>query len=152
MSEKKQITVEKPNEEKTVTLMDLVETYSANQDIFSAPQEYLSAACSTETLADLIARIEKNSGNRNSTFHIHLETCTVNHFNTPISESGENSLLMFLAKIAPLMVKDSSITAAEFMTAVLKQLPLMVKDSSITFMELFVVMFLVRENLLANSK
>ena len=152
MSEKKQNTVEKPKVETTVTLMDLVETYSADQDTFSYDQDYLSPACSTMTLADLIARIEKRNGNSHSTYHIHLDTCTVNNYHTTDTNTGENSLLMFLAKIAPLMVKDSSITAADFMSAVCKELPLMVKDSSITFMELFVVMFLVREKLMASDK
>ncbi len=56
-------------------------------------------------------------------------------------------MLDWFLKIVPLMVKDSSITAAEFMSAVLREVPLMEKDSSITQMELLAIMVVVRDTL-----
>jgi len=142
MTEKKQNKVKKTTVGKKVNHLNPVGKFSANQDT-------QTETSTNETLADLIARLEKNSGQRNLTIHIHMDTSTVNNVYKAIPTSEENALLSLLIKIAPLMVKDSSITAVDFIIAVIKEVPSMVKDSSITEPELWDTMVKVRDTLLA---
>ena len=144
MTEKKQNTVGKTTEVKKEN----------HQNVVVPPgfiQNTQTQTSTTEILDNLTKGTETCKGQRNMNVHIHNATCTItNAYETKITPET-NGLLDFLIKIAPLMVKDSSITAVDFIAAVLKEVPLMVKDSSITHPELLDVMINVKSTLLPKA-
>jgi hypothetical protein len=149
MTEKKQNTVKKNTVGKEVSLnhFDLSEAFGSDQ---------YTGAGNFEMPDNLIKGLNVSIGQGNVNIHFHNEPCTINYnfpaIETPDDVEDEENILDWFLKIVPLMVKDSSITAAEFMTAVLKEVPLMVKDSSITQMELFAIMVVARDTLLVTCK
>ena len=130
MTEKKQNLVEKTITGKKEDHRNVVENPG-----FKPTQQ----TSTIEWLSDFIERLDKSGRQGSISIHIHNAECTVTHSQQIMPVSDENALLKLLIMIAPLMVEGTSMTAAEFIEAVLKKVPLMVKDSSITLHDLELV-------------
>ena len=138
MTEKKQNVVEKTTAGKKEDQRNVVEKPGFN------PTDQTST---TEIIANAIEGIEKYKWQGRLSIHIHNATSTINNSQQIIPISDGNTLLNFLVKIAPLMVKDSSITAPEFISMVIKEVPLMDKDPSLDLGKFMQVLDKVKSNL-----
>jgi len=144
MTEKKQNVVEKTTPGKKEDHRSLVAKPGVNQNT-------IIKTGTTSSLSDLIKQLEESGKQGYFTIHYHNGACTINHSHQIISVPGGNAMLDFLIKIAPLMVKDSSITAPVFIAAVIKEVPLMDKDPSLTLPKLMEVMDSVKSTLLPKA-
>ena len=146
MSEKKQNLLEKTTTGKKEDHSNMVAKTGTDQDSKFKFGD-------TPSLNQLLKQIAPDEAGKQGyvTIHNHYGTCNFNYSNTIIRVPKSNTMLEFLIKIAPLMVKDSSITAPEFIIAVIKEVPNMVKDSSITAPELYDVMVEVKNRLVSGN-
>jgi len=115
MSEKKQNLLEKTTTGKKEDHNNMVAKNGIDQDSKFKFSD-------TPSLNQMLKQLAPDEAGKQCycTIHNHYGTCNFNYSNTIIRVPKSNTMLEFLIRIAPLMVKDSSITAPELYDVMVK--------------------------------